>query len=238
MRVTHRERCPNCAALGKDRSSDNLAVYEDSHKWCYSCGYFVPASGIARVKKNTVIKQEVTLPADSCYDYPQRALTWIEQYELTRNDLLANRVLWSEYRQRLIFPVFDETGLLAYQGRYFGTDKSEPKWFGKGDLKNILHVIGSGDILVCTEDIISAIKVGRDSHQAMPLFGCVIGYNRFKRIKTIADRVVVWLDPDKRKEAIVESNRGNLMGLDTRVIFSERDPKEHSFQEIKEYLTT
>ena len=38
--VTHRERCPKCASLGNDTSGDNLAVYDDGHAYCYSCGYY------------------------------------------------------------------------------------------------------------------------------------------------------------------------------------------------------
>jgi len=35
-----RERCPKCAEAGKDNNEDNLAVYNDNHKYCYACGYF------------------------------------------------------------------------------------------------------------------------------------------------------------------------------------------------------
>ena len=41
-----REQCPKCASIGKDRSQDNLAVYPDGSKYCFSCGYFVTSSNI------------------------------------------------------------------------------------------------------------------------------------------------------------------------------------------------
>ena len=37
---THHEPCPQCRGQGRDRKGDNLAVYDDGHKYCFSCGYW------------------------------------------------------------------------------------------------------------------------------------------------------------------------------------------------------
>lgn len=42
-KVIRKERCPECAKHGRDVSSDNLAVYDDGHSYCYSCQYFQPS---------------------------------------------------------------------------------------------------------------------------------------------------------------------------------------------------
>ena len=241
--VIRKERCPKCAEQGRDTSGDNLIVYNDGHSFCYGgCGLVVGVSGFSSLKtKVEQPKQEICLPSDCDVDYPHRALKWIEQYELGRNDLLNNSVFWSEYRQRLIFPVFGDGSLIAYQGRYFGQDKKEPKWFGKGNLKDTFNILGpkaSGKI-VLVEDIISAIKVSKCDLLAMPLYGSFVGVERFKRLYKLFGKeveVLVWLDPDKRKEAIIEANRGMLCGLKTRTIFSDKDPKEHSWKELNEIL--
>lgn len=39
-----KEQCPNCAKTGGDTSGDNLAVYDDGHKWCYACNYYEKAN--------------------------------------------------------------------------------------------------------------------------------------------------------------------------------------------------
>ena len=31
--------CPQCQSEGRDTSGDNLAVYDDNSKYCFSCGY-------------------------------------------------------------------------------------------------------------------------------------------------------------------------------------------------------
>ena len=38
--VVSRARCPQCAVRGLDTSEDNLAIYNDGHKYCYGCGYY------------------------------------------------------------------------------------------------------------------------------------------------------------------------------------------------------
>lgn len=244
--VIRHERCPECAKLGRDNTHDNLAVYSDGHSWCYSCHYSTYPSGIERFKgtiANTVLEKEpLTLPVDCDINYPSRALKWIEQYELTRVDLLNNNVMWSESMQRLIFPVYADGWLLAWQGRYFGTQSSAvakiAKWYGKGNLKGTLHILGKGTSLVLVEDVVSAMKVAKCGVRAMPLFGCVVG-DRFKWLKTVlqpSDRCLIWLDPDKHTESIKEAKLGVLYGLNCSPVFSEVDPKELEYSEIERVL--
>lgn len=234
-------RCPECARSGRDRSGNNLANYSDGHSYCYSCGYYISGSKVGSwvIKNQEVVghtpeQHKVYLPADCDTNYPQRALAWIEQYELTKNDLYAHNVLWSESNQRLIFPYYGSEGLLAWQGRYFGQEK-KGKWFSQGNLKELFHVLGSGDEIILVEDIVSAIKVSRYT-SCMPIFGSYIGSVRFKRLKVLTKKVVVWLDPDKRKESITELRRASLMGLEARIIYSDKDPKEESYERIQECL--
>lgn len=241
--LVRQERCPACAKQGKDRGANNLAVYSDGHEYCYSCGYYVSGSGISRFKSRVhqepITKHEVVLPSDSDVCYPTRALEWVGHYDLTRNDLLNHNVLWSESYKRLIFPIYGDTGLIAYQGRYFGEEK-RPKWWGVGDLKNTFHILGkSSSQLVLVEDIVSAIKLSKFT-MAMPLFGSHVGAVRFKRLYSLYKDTVevsIYLDPDKRREALLEARRGVLCGLKTRVIYSERDPKEESINNLKKILT-
>lgn len=248
--MVRQERCPACAKQGKDRGANNLAVYSDGHEYCFSCGHYVSGSGISRFKSRVsqepITKHEVVLPSDSDVCYPTRALEWVGHYDLTRNDLLNHNVLWSESYKRLIFPIYGDTGLMAYQGRYFGPPAPEgkkpfPKWWGVGDLKNTFHILGKSSCqLVLVEDIVSAIKLSKFT-MAMPLFGSHVGAVRFKRLYSLYKNTVevsIYLDPDKRSESIVEARRGMLCGLRTRVIYSERDPKEESVEKLKELLLT
>lgn len=248
--VVRKERCPECAKLGKDQSGDNLAVYSDGHVWCYSCGYGRSSDLLSRFQSRSsksrdldIRKHEVYLPEDCDVIYPSRALDWVKQYELTKVDLLNYNTLWSESTQRLIFPVFGDKGLLAYQGRYFGPPapngvKPYPKWYGKGDLVNTFNILGSrsSNKLILTEDVISAIKCSRFC-MAMPLYGSHISIDRFTRLKALGhSNIYIFLDPDKRKEAMQFARRGQLLGINSRVIYADLDPKEIKYENLQKYL--
>ena len=243
--LLHQERCPECAKQGKDTNGNNLAVYSDGHQWCYSCGYYVSASAISKFKaresKSGVGKpaRTVILPQDCDVNYPQKAMNWIEKYDLTKTDLLNNGVLWSDSTKRLIFPIYaGETGIVAYQGRYFG-EETKPKWYTVGNVKDIFHILGkSTSQIVLVEDIVSAIKLAKVT-MAMPIFGSTVGIVRFKRLYSLYGKtleVVLWLDPDMRKQMVLEARRGMLCGLRTQIIFSNADPKEESVEQIQEML--
>lgn len=246
--VIKKEQCPECAKLGKDNSSDNLAVYSDGRKYCFSCHYMDFPNKITSFKNkitedNSIDYKLPYLPVDCDILYPQRALDWVGQYELDKTDLYKHNVLWSETLQRLIFPVFANGELLAWQGRSFFLDeesqKKYPKWYGKGNLKDTFNILNQTNRIVLTEDIISAIKVSKCGVGAMPLYGCQIGRERFKRLYNLinkGDEVLVWLDPDKRKEGTLEAELGRLCGINCRTILSSYDPKEHSYEEIRKIL--
>ena len=122
-----KERCPSCAELGKDTSSDNLAVYSDGHTWCFACGYNkigdIVRSFLTQNAPPLEVKHEVFLPADCDVNYPLRSVNWMKQYELDKNDMMKHNILWSEGKQRLVFPIFSEDKLLAYWGIYFGDNE-------------------------------------------------------------------------------------------------------------------
>lgn len=238
--LIEKKQCPRCKQLGKDQSKDNLAVYSDGHSWCYSCGYYQKGNKIKHLQALPKKEIEVALPYDCDFNYPQKALNWIEQYELTINDLLANRVMWSDWSKRLIFPVFDETGLLAYQGRYFGEETKAPKWWGQGDLKNVHNYLltpNPNTCIILCEDIVSAIKIQKVGHNSMPLYGSHIDVKRLSRLSTQFSTVGIWLDPDKRKESLKFTVLGGTLGLKCYTIFSSKDPKEHKFEELNEILS-
>ena len=228
--------CPQCG------SKDNLGVWEDGHSFCFGCGYTdrsVNSNRIDRYKPNPVAtpSRQVVLPEDVDTYIPAHCRSWIAQSDLTEHEILENKLLYSEKWNRLIFPYFDQYGnLVAWQGR--GFSPKDRKWFSQGDLKKLYHILPhkrSYDDITLTEDICSAIKVSRHT-PAMPIFGCVIGLERLMRLSKLTPAITIWLDPDKRSEALKWSFKASLFGLSSRVIFSDKDPKEHTNAEIVQYL--
>ena len=242
--VISHEQCPKCAKLGKDNGHDNLAVYSDGHVWCFSCNYYRSGDKTTSYyKRHTTVQEHpqpqwngLRLPADCDSRIPTQAAQWLGQYEIPQATLVKNNILWSESRQFLIFPYFIEGVLVGWQGRYFGEEKIG-KWHTKGKPEDFIYTLGrsTGQQIVLVESIVSAIKVSR--HQCCsPLFGSNVSVSRFIRLSKFYKKVVLWLDPDKKKEALSFAQRGKTLGLECQVIWTEKKPKDYTYEEIQEYL--
>lgn len=235
--VIRKEPCPECRKLGNDRSGDNLAVYSDGHSYCYRCGYH---SNRTRITNSTTksIPSSIILPADVTTELPYEARQWLNKYELTRLDISRNHIMWSEKYSRIVFPYFNETELLAWQGRYIGEDKTKAKWFSQGKIHEIIHPLQVHQRqAVLVEDIVSAIKVSKICG-AIPIFGSSVSTKQILRLKSIVDEVWFWLDPDMRGKSLKLAHISNILGLTAHTIFSDKDPKEHTHEEINNILNT
>lgn len=225
------EACPECRKIGNDRSGNNLGVYSDGHSYCYRCGYH---SNRTRVTNTTTssLSHTIVLPADVTTELPYEARQWLNKYELTRLDISRNHVMWSEKYSRIVFPYFNETELLAWQGRYIGEDKTKAKWFSQGKIHEIIHPLQvKNRFAILVEDIVSAIKVSKICG-AIPIFGSSVSTKQILRLKSIVDEVWFWLDPDMRGKSLKLAHISNTLGLTAHTIFSDKDPKEHSHEEI------
>lgn len=58
-KVVEREQCPKCADNGRDNSEDNLACYDDGHKYCFACGYYEKGSNnyMTQVKEENINRE-------------------------------------------------------------------------------------------------------------------------------------------------------------------------------------
>lgn len=234
-----KSRCPECAKKGLDTHHDNLITYSDGHSHCYACGYHTQARTRERIMEqhNQILPQTIVLPEDFTFDIPLVPLAWATQY-ISLKQLKENNVGYSPQKELLIFPYFlPNKNLMGWQGRYFGNNKDYPKWFSQGTLHETLHILGdTANSLVLVEDILSAIKV-KDIYPALPLFGCFISIRLLTRLHNLRyNKLYIWLDPDKRKEAIKFSRQAKMLGFDVKPIFSDEDPKSYSIEEIKHML--
>ncbi len=236
-------QCPRCKSLGRDRSKNNLGVFSDGHCVCWSCRHFIPATSNGKFTeyvRHTITRDAVVvcLPEDVSSILPPHCLDWLGKYSITNAEIVNNRLMYSPHWDQLIFPYFDGNGtLLAYQARNFSKETKQ-KWWSQGKLHELLHILPlreKYDTIILVEDIVSAIKVSRWG-SVMPLFGCITGLERLRRLSLLTPEVTHWLDPDKRSEALKWSNKASLFGMVGGVIFTAKDPKEHSDEEIICYL--
>lgn len=242
------ESCPNC------KSSDALAVFDDLHKWCFSCNHYEHGEqSINDVRKKFDGRdpqaQGTFLPADFDFNIPQQGIDWLRKYGIIQKEIINHRMGWSNegivlknknirIAPMLVFPIYDEVGhLLMWQGRNFG--KEGPKYITRG-AKDVLHVLGqhhASDVIILTEDLLSAIKVSRVA-PAMPLWGSFMSITLARRLSIRFSKAVLWLDKDKAQEAAKQAaNASHIFERGCSSIRTERDPKEYTSLEIEIFAT-
>ena len=232
-------QCPECARKGKDNHKDNLAVYPNGAVYCFSCGYRnkSPIKYKPTVERTKIIK----LPWDITHKLPLHVKHYLNSFYLTKKEIIENNILWSDYTQRVCFPLFTKGKLLGWQGRYLGDDKTKPKWFSQGNLKEIIHIIKPkrNSTLVLTEDIVSAIRVGsQENFCASPLFGSHIDIKKLYQydFAISPNQYLLWLDKDKEIESYKFTQNARQSGLPCVTIVTDRDPKTYTHMEIKRIL--
>jgi len=230
--LAHKSQCPECAKNGRDTSKDNLVTYQDGHQYCYGCGYYRPAIGFEKIRKMAQpmsVDKTFDFPTDYTTNICEAGLVWLRKYNLSDFEIEYNNIGYSPSKHMLVFPVFDENrNLLMWQGRNLDLSK-KPKYVTYGSPKNTLHIIGiptNRKRIILTEDLISAIKIGR-MFTTMPLWGSHLSLEQARRLARRFDTVGLWLDPDKKKEAVETALRLSTT-VPIFVIFSECDPKEYN----------
>jgi len=238
--------CPQCVKQGRDNRRDNLGVYSDGHSFCFSCGYHLSTNKIVSFQHKSTTTMEnseglpsLYLPYDADTSLPDFAREWIQGYEFDQATITSNLILWSPSKERLIFPYFIKGELVGYQARCFNADeKKKRKWFSQGKLDSFIYTRGtSSKLLVLVESIVSAIKVSKYT-ECSPIFGSVISMQRFIGMSHFWDHITIWLDPDKRKEALQQAEKARSVIPNVSVILSDKKPKDHTYAELRTILNT
>jgi len=173
-----------------------------------------------------------SFPDDAKAQLGLTALTWLRKYDIIESEYKS--FLWSDDREWLIFPFFDDAdNMIAWSARNFSTSRPKPKYWHHGNISDLLHIVGKphNETIVLTEDILSAIKVGRIC-EAMPVWGSNVPLKTLQRLSDRFKRVGVWLDMDKARESLRTARRAEQIGLEAKTIISIKDPKEYSADEI------
>lgn len=241
--------CPKCG------SKDNLGIWTDGQMWCFGCYYFVKGgqdlSLLSLQQKLEIlnsgnIKQEekspngdtgVNLPSDYSRALGLEGAKWLMKYGITREEITKNHIGWSDKYESLIFPVFDiHDNLLLVQRRFFGHG-NWPRYHTKGKPESLVHILGDRDTDTCVlvEDLLSAIKVGRQQ-ETSPLWGSNLSLDKIKRLSHRFANLILWLDRDKAREAVRYKWKASPFFQKISIIVSEHDPKEYSDDGIATFL--
>jgi hypothetical protein len=89
--------------------------------------------------------------------------------------------------------------------------------------------------LVLTEDAVSALVVSQVA-DGKPLLGTSIPREQLAEIAKSYDELIVWLDDDKWREGRSIADQAKLLGMKTKTLLTDKDPKEFSVDDIKGLL--
>ena len=223
------ERCPKCSRMGNDRSGNNLAVYSDSHKHCFACGYYVRGDIVEAYKQKQEVKKDAISYFVRSNHFNPKGLIYLKKYGLTDKEIHDN-YFWCENG----FLVFDG-GKYQNARNFTGLGvKYISRGLIRGNEKIFLQNTQKDDVVVA-EDAISAIKIARTCN-SVPIHNSIIPLELILRLSKQFKNLFIWLDRDKAKESFKEAKKAEIYFDKVNIIWSEKDPKEYSDIEIKNYL--
>ena len=252
--------------IGCDKcgSSDGKAIYSDGGSFCFVCRSTGNAKISPYVSQNArqqddaeMLIKAVRYPSDATKHYSEGALAWCKKYEITVEQLLKETIYYSAARDQLIFGFEAEGRLIAYQARNLNAVSKAKRYYTCGDVNNLLPIYPcrfplSGSInepqtslinarrLVLVEDCLSAIKTSYVEGLyavAMPLLGSGINLCKLTQLKRFYEILDVFLDPDMWHKSLGIVKQAQLLGFQARAVQSDRDPKEHSTDDLRKLLT-
>lgn len=218
--------------------------------YCYRCGFkgWAPGPQLSLAERLAANQHmaaadlahaKVELPMPQVHDlreWPPEAVLWLLKAGLGAPEIARLGAYYHPDTDRVVLPVLEAgvpvfwqaravlKGRIKYLSPPTGRDKLVPRY-------------GSGAEVVLTEDLLSAFKVGQVG-EAWSLMGTNANPVLIGALLKRGTRVAIWLDPDPAgiRAAQVVLKKLKAYGLQVRRIRSARDPKLHTFEEIKEYL--
>lgn len=182
-----------------------------------------------------------TLPPDFTEAIPGPGILWLAKGGLNHDDIERFGFGYSPKMQRVIMPVYEGDELVAVQARALRKEQ-EPKYLGQ-IRRNPRPAFRAAhrqptDVLVLTEDMLSACRVSKVC-DAWALLGTNLVPSVLAAIGDSAyERVAIWMDDD---DAGINARRKmraqlQLTGKEVSLIQSDRDPKKHSLDEMRNLI--
>ena len=215
--------CPHCG------SKDNRAEYVNGY-WCFGCSKYKSKNDVASLRSRLNKRLDNVnshYPIHVVENIPPQAWKWLLKYNITPEEVKKYKIRWSPMDMLVLCMTKD-----YWQARNFGFGNQ--KYKSNGNKPCLLY--GKGKTVILVEDVLSSIKIARtDDYSSIPLLGSSLSKEIEDKLSTYK-AVYVWLDRDKAKNAVRITNRLREIGITSKVIVTELDPKEYNKQEINKWL--
>lgn len=237
----------------KDKSMIVSHGNEGYSAYCFRCGNvgFEPfgyrtlaeLEEIKRIDANArriANSNTLTLPEKSG-KIPAEGILWLAKAGLSQQRAASNDIYWSDKIKRVVIPVYSKGKLVYWQARRVLNEPTAKYINPAIDRSEILYKVlpTTCEInttrLVVTEDIMSAIRVGRH----LPTYSLMGTKTSSAQLSSIVkySRVSIWLDPDKAgEEGAAKLRKAASLFTSVDIINSKADPKCLSDREIRSIL--
>lgn len=251
---------------GRDASLSISHTQKGYLAYCFRCeehgfkphGILSVADILQRKQVLSEVKSaDIILPKDFTKSIPEQETGWLLRAGVPLSIAQHYGFGYSERWKRVILPIYKNRILIGFTSR--STIGEKPKYIARMKHGSTALFRASPDAmlpsrlagglamrtLVVTEDILSAVRVGRLC-RAVALLGTSTSddkvaallsetsRSRYERV----GRVLLWLDGDRAgKDANASLERSlRLRGLEVSSIRTDKDPKRYSNREIRDIL--
>lgn len=228
--------------------------------YCFRCGPrgFVAHGDFSidqlrRRREEFALLQEahVRLPKDFTTEIPTNAAVWLYRSGINTDIAKHYGFGFSSSLRRVVLPVYADSALVGFTAR--STIGEKPKYIERMSSPSASVFVAdpatrlpasedwsdaSGPDLVITEDILSAVRVGRVAKRCVALLGTSANEHQLA-VAVGCRRIAIWLDPDRPGRVAAQKLRRRLalQGYETVTIRTEQDPKKYSNREIRRLLS-
>lgn len=248
LRVGERDRVDHDCGPGRTMIVSNEV--KGYRAWCFRCGeggFKAKQPTLSdmvelrrREAEDTALRYDPSLPTPMVQDpreWPAAARLWLYRAGLHDRRIMELGFYFHPTTQRVVLPVVEDGRVTYWQARAVMPGQA-PKYINpRVDREAVLPRYGEGSMVVLTEDILSAVRVGEVT-EAWSLMGTAMKAPVLARLSMEDRPVAVWLDPDSagREGAAKVLRSLRSLGLRCFNVVSTKDPKLLSKQEILECL--
>jgi len=191
--------------------------------------------GKKRIHRNYKLPPTITTDMN---EWSPRAKVWLWKAGLTDDEIRDRGFCFDTTTKRVLLPIYFDGEYQGYLSRRV-EDNDEQKYLAmsKDREKFVLYSNqGTADLTV-VEDALSFIRVSRLT-SCVCLFGTSISDGVLNMVRDNHTKFNVWLDNDNRQVKLKQVSLKNKLELfgSVRLIKTDKDPKLHSDDELKEVL--
>lgn len=183
--------------------------------------------------------------------FPANVRAWLGSKFVEPEYRRQGNIFWNEEGQELVFPIHDEDGKLVFTcNRYFGTDKSHPRYINRGSNEDTILLLGDkdADVVFIVEDYISALRIGTSKSRelynpplrfvAHPMFGSKPNHEHMLELSQKYLGCIFFMDPDMHQEAQEYCYRYSQYFHASGWVHAGKDPKDFSPPDLNKILTS